>query len=208
MRTSKAPPLPPSAVCARAADSGSATSIEVSWQAPQQGAAEAACISFQVEAAPSPLKLTCGGRATQAVLTGLQPGATYAVRVRGVGADGAGHGPWSEPVAVSLRAPSPPPAAPPVSQPRGEAAPPSGAGEAASRGVKRRGERNGGGQQTRSLTAVVKTAVAKAPRKRGPLTGVYRYLVRQLGGAANVNLVFGAFVCLLAVLVMLYPAQS
>lgn len=127
--TTRAPPAPPTAVqaaLAPAAESSAPATVLVSWQPAAQGELEAACISYEVEAtaavaaAASPassaasqrgpaagsasLKTTCSARMTQLSLQGLAAGGTYAVRVRGIGADGAGHGEWSEPATVMLPA--------------------------------------------------------------------------------------------------------
>lgn len=184
MQTSKAPPLPPQEVLAWAADHGSSpNTVDISWVPAQQGTQEAVCVSYEVEATTGPSSLavrqTCAGRITQMVLTGLQPGATYSVKVRGVGADGAGHGAWSHPPAkVSLRALRPAE----VAAARSAAA--SGAsvagGEPAAKAQKRRGERSTGAL-TRT-TAVVKTAVGKGPPKKGMAVSrfIRQYVMRPV----------------------------
>ncbi len=114
-----------------AAGSGasSAPSVVVSWEPAPQGDMQATCISYEIDAAPALLpassgrmgeagmhhkaagpaaapavRQTCSAKVLQHALAGLQPGATYWVRVRGIGAGGSGHGEWSEPAAVQLPA--------------------------------------------------------------------------------------------------------
>jgi hypothetical protein len=117
--TSLAPPLPPAALTTALSDSSPAA-VALSWRAPPGAPLRAACISYELEAAPAPrppggerpssaraaalaqvVRQTCGARATEHRLSGLQAGCEYAVRVRSIGADGAGHGDWSAPVVVT-----------------------------------------------------------------------------------------------------------
>lgn len=170
VQTSRAPPSPPTDVDARPAP-GSSSSIEVSWAAPRQGAQQAACISYEVEAqaagegrGAAPHRQSCPARGTEAVLAGLKPGQRYAVKVRGVGAEGAGHGDWSEPAQVALPAPSPEEAAAAAAEAKAaRAAAAAAAAQPASKAHKRR-EREAGGQQRSGAAA--KTATAKVPPKR------------------------------------------
>lgn len=158
VQTSKAPPPPPPSV---AAEPSSSSSLEVRWEAAQPGPQQAAVISYEVEAAPGPVRATCPARSASAALAGLQPGGRYSVRVRAVGADGAGHGEWGAPVRVELPQPRP--------EERSAAAvavaAEGGAVEAPSKAHKARNR--GGGQQQPRATAVVKAAVGKGPPKRG-----------------------------------------
>lgn len=133
--TTCAPPSPPTCVLATV-DGGAAAdappAVLVSWEPAPQAELQAACISYEIDAQPaaavegsshkpaagtpagkSKEPKVCSGRATEHLLTGLQPGAAYLVRVRGIGADGAGHGKWSEAAAVQLPAwERPPPTVP------------------------------------------------------------------------------------------------
>lgn len=47
-------------------------------------------------------KHTCSGKVTQSKVTGLKVGGEWSIRIRGIGADGAGHGEWSSPVTVAV----------------------------------------------------------------------------------------------------------
>lgn len=129
--TTSAPPSPPTRVEAVLADSDAAAApaVLVSWEPAPQGELQAACISYEIDAVPVPVgdasahghksggaaaepkRQTCSAKVPQHTLTGLQPGATYTVRVRGIGADGAGHGDWSGVATVQLPAVEKPAAA-------------------------------------------------------------------------------------------------
>lgn len=118
--TALAPPLPPGAVEAAVEQApGGPASVTVSWEpAAEQRGRRAACIGYEVEAAlrpgeaagggpPKPASKTCSAKVTQLSLGALPSGA-WDVRVRGVGADGAGHGEWSSAAAVAVQQPAPP----------------------------------------------------------------------------------------------------
>ncbi len=115
------------AVGAGAGSSSGAPAVLVSWEPAMQGELQAACISYEIDATPAAaptssgklseaaqhhkqsavsalaaVRQTCSAKVSQHLLTGLQPGAAYSVRVRGIGAGGAGHGDWSEPALVQL----------------------------------------------------------------------------------------------------------
>lgn len=173
VHTSKAPPSAPTNVEACAAGGGS---IEVSWAAAAQSAQQAAAVSYEVEVAPeadrraAPVRQPCPGRACSTQVAVLRGGA-YRVRVRAVGADGAGHGDWSEAAKVAVQGPAPAAAA---------------AGSAAEPAAKPQKRRGGGGdgkadkQQQHRGAAAGKTTAAKGPPKKGLLVTAAR-LLRAVG---------------------------
>lgn len=158
---------------------GSSSSIEVSWAAAAQSAQQAACTGYEVEAAPlrgkgGERRELCPARATSKLLAGLQHSTAYRVRVRAVGADGAGHGDWSGAAEVTLPAPQP-----------GEVAAPaavSAAVEAAPKAQKRR-ERGGSCAAPRGGVVAKATTVAKAPPRRG----WGRFMQHKLVGSMRVS---------------------
>lgn len=162
VQTCRAPPSPPTHVAAVPV-AGSSSSIEVSWEAAAQGAQQAACTAFEVEAAPlkgrgGERKELCPARAASKVVAGLQHSTAYRVRVRAVGADGAGHGDWSAAAEVALPAPLP-------GEVADVAAVAVAATEAPAKPQKRR-ERGGGSGAPRTGLAT-KAATAKGPPRRG-----------------------------------------
>lgn len=198
-QTSRAPPPPPTDVEAVAGSSGS---IEVSWAAAAQGQQQAAAISYEVEAVAAgqaPHRQTCSARANTAVLAGLQPGAKYTVKVRSVGADGAGHGGWSEPAVITLPAPR-------HSEVEAAAAAGMGPSEPTSKQHKRKERGGGGGGAQRPAGAVVlRTATAKLPPKRGIRAAADRFLRKHLHmGLAQVwwTLVLVGLLALIALIIM------
>jgi hypothetical protein len=130
LATGLAPPRAPASVAAAAVPGDAA--VDVYWTPPSAAPEHAACIGFEVqatgEAAPGggapapPARQTAGAKATEARLGGLVAGATYSVRVRAVGAEGAGHGEWSAPAAVALPVAERPPPPPPAKEPAKPAA--------------------------------------------------------------------------------------
>eukprot|EP00879_Flechtneria_rotunda_P003440 GHRR01003669.1.p1 GENE.GHRR01003669.1~~GHRR01003669.1.p1 ORF type:complete len:1144 (+),score=472.39 GHRR01003669.1:203-3634(+) len=135
------PPLPPvnvSAQCSRSADTAGASAqpldVLVSWPPACTAPAGAEAVGYEVEAAPAagnahpPVKATA--KQTSTSLTGLQPGVTYNVRVRSVGAAGTGHSNWSSPVTVML-----PPSAPQSAASDGYDSPSLVAGETVGEGL-------------------------------------------------------------------------
>jgi Fibronectin type III domain len=82
--------------------------LSATWAAPPPAPATAEVVVYEVEAVPQhsapagtgALKCSTPWRSKQASLGGLTPGTIYLVRVRAVGADGAGHSPWSEAATV------------------------------------------------------------------------------------------------------------
>jgi hypothetical protein len=135
LATGLAPPHAPAGVAAAAVPGDAA--VDVYWTPPSAAPERAACIGFEVqatgEAAPGggapapPARQTAGAKATEARLSGLVAGVAYSVRVRAVGAEGAGHGEWSAPAAAALpeaeRPPPPPPAEEPAEPAADEAGP-------------------------------------------------------------------------------------
>lgn len=178
VQTCRAPPSPPTDVAA-ALVAGSSSSIEVSWAPAAQSAQQAACTGYEVEAAPlrgkgGERRELCPARTTSKLLAGLQHSTAYRVRVRAVGADGAGHGDWSGAAEVTLPAPQP-----------GEVAAPavvSAAVEAAPKAQKRR-ERGGSGAAPRGGVVAKATTVAKAPPRRG----WGRFMQHKLVGSMRVS---------------------
>ncbi|GLC41641.1 hypothetical protein PLESTF_000270000 [Pleodorina starrii] len=95
--------------------SESGPSLQVAWQEPQASSTHAAVMGYEVEARPRPgsdvagglgggvVKLNITGRRCEARLEGVAPGCTYAIRVRSVGVDGAGHSGWSEEASVAVQ---------------------------------------------------------------------------------------------------------
>eukprot|EP00878_Enallax_costatus_P013311 GHUV01013916.1.p1 GENE.GHUV01013916.1~~GHUV01013916.1.p1 ORF type:complete len:484 (+),score=184.17 GHUV01013916.1:46-1452(+) len=116
------PPPPPTSITAEieggveavAAGDNPSQVLLVSWPASEAAPASADAVGYEVEAAPAPagtiavLKATVA-KQTSGSISGLQPGATYAVRVRSVGAAGTGHSSWSPVVSVAVPALPPPP---------------------------------------------------------------------------------------------------
>ncbi len=193
VQTCRAPPSPPTDVAA-ALVAGSSSSVEVSWAAGAQGGHQAACTGYEVEAGPlrgkgGERRELCPSRATSKLLAGLQHSTAYRVRVRAVGADGAGHGDWSAAVEVTT----------PAAQP-GEAAAPAAASAAveAAPKVQKRRERGGSGPPRGPLVAKA-TTVAKAPPRRG----WDRFLHYKLGGMRIGSLLPWAIALFLLILVVL-----
>jgi hypothetical protein len=122
-------------------EAGLTTSALLSWAPAPSSPWQAACVSYEVEAQPVPreggeqtragarsgradgatgtpaaaaaaVRQVCSAKQAQHRLAGLAPGGVFSVRMRSVGADGAGHGEWSAPVTLRLPAPSPPPTPP------------------------------------------------------------------------------------------------
>ena len=160
------------------AGSNSRSGITVSWEAAQQGPQQAAAVSYEIEAAgPSLVRHTCPARCTTAEVGGLQGGATYAVRVRSVGADGAGHGVWS--TAANIEMPQQRAEGAAHSSAAGAGAAPS---DLSSSKLQRRQEPRAGVQQPRTAT-VVKTVAAKgAPKKRSSLEKTMGYSLQTILG--------------------------
>ena len=204
MQTSRAPPSPPSNVAATLvalapaapADAGSSVTgssgegarLEVTWVPAGQAPEQAAVLAYELEAAPVggggaavPLRHTCPPCACSGTITGLQPGATYAVRVRAVGADNSGHSEWGRVREGRedrrFRVPGPPP-----TQRANSAAASEGGGSAAGgKPQKRRGGSSGGGEpKAPRAVAVTKTVAARAPPKQG-LAAVDAWLRRKCG---------------------------
>jgi len=113
--TSLAPPLEPRNLTATSSqrDCGS---VILAWDPPKQDSGHAHCTAFEIEATakrlgpraatsdtkPVIIKQTCSGKVSEHRMTGLRLGAEYSIRMRGIGLDGAGHGPWSTHATVSL----------------------------------------------------------------------------------------------------------
>jgi hypothetical protein len=122
--TTLAAPPPPAGLRAEPAEQppGSAAGEAlVAWEpaTPAAGSCQAAAVGYEVDASlipgkasgharPGSTRQECGAGSTQLILTGLQPGGKYTVRIRSIGGDGAGHSEWSEARALAL------PGAPPV----------------------------------------------------------------------------------------------
>jgi fibronectin type III domain-containing protein 3 len=120
--TSLAPPLQPTQVHAALESSATAHDIPaiiVKWQHPDALAIHAASTAFEIEVAsaarsreknsgkssdakPAIVKQTCSGKMTELRVADVPAGSTWTVRVRGIGADGAGHGDWSDTAKVSF----------------------------------------------------------------------------------------------------------
>eukprot|EP00955_Chlamydomonas_euryale_P016368 175026-Chlamydomonas_euryale.AAC.1 len=118
--TARLPPGPPCgvAVCSASCDgdvapaAGGDAWVELSWSAPHAADDRAAAVSFEVAATPAAgnsggaadaavaagatVRSTVGRGARSMRLAGLASGTMYAVRMRSVGAEGAGHGEWSD----------------------------------------------------------------------------------------------------------------
>lgn len=194
VQTCRAPPSPPTDVAA-ARVAGSSSSLEVSWAAAAQSAHQAACTGYEVEAAPlrgkgGERRELCPGRATSKLVSGLQHSTAYRVRVRAVGADGAGHGDWSAAAEVTLPAPQP-----------GEAAVPAAAAAAAAEAApKPQKRRERGGAAARGGLVAKATTVAKAPPRRG----WDRLLQHRLGGVRIRDLLAWLMVAAGAVLLILF----
>lgn len=192
VQTCRAPPSPPTGVAA-APVAGSSSSVEVSWAAAAQSAHQAACTGYEVEAAPlrgkgGERRELCPGRATSKLVGGLQHSTAYRVRVRAVGADGAGHGDWSAAAEVTLPAPKP-----------GEAAVPAAAAAAAEAAPKPQKRRERGGAAARGGLVAKATTVAKAPPRRG----WDRLLQHRLGGVRIKDLLAWLVVAAATVLLIL-----
>jgi hypothetical protein len=159
--------------------SSSSSGITVSWEAAQQKPQQAAAVSYQIEASgPSLVRHTCSARCSTAAVGGLQGAATYAVRVRSVGADGAGHGAWSP--AASIEMPQQRAEDATRSSVAGAAAAAAAADRSSSR-LQRRQEPRAGMQQPRTAT-VVKTVAAKgAPKKRSIVEKHVGFSMQALG---------------------------
>lgn len=114
--TMLAPPGPPSGLQAEGVPEGAEgpaaaqVLVQLSWQAPEPQAGTALPATYELRAVPQPPGPSSGpevkvpvGKQREAVLDRKQlPGTQYQVSVRAVGAEGAGHGAWSEAVEVVL----------------------------------------------------------------------------------------------------------
>ena len=187
VQTSRAPPSPPEGMEVQLAPGDAATSsggIVVSWQVVQQGPHQAPAVSHEIEATAAGcpvVRHTCPARSTSAEVGRLQRGATYTVRMRSVGADGAGHGAWSDTVRIE------------VPQRADEAAAASLAGSSAAQDLppsklQKRQER-GAGQQPRTAAAVKTVAAKGAPKKRG----MSYFLEKKRLGVISIQAILGIF---------------
>ena len=116
--TSLMPPLEPVDVQAVVDETGGAGGagaavvvIVVKWTTPAAAPLRAGCTSYEIECSSSggarggksaapPVKHTCSGKVTQYKLSSLKAGSMWSIRIRAIGADGAGHGAWSAPVTI------------------------------------------------------------------------------------------------------------
>lgn len=111
--TALRPPPPPATITTHVidgSDSSSALKLIVAWSPAQVGPKQAEAVGYEVEVLPlngggtgNAVKQTVA-KATTATLQGLQPGCSYQVKLRSVGAEGAGHSHWSDGVTVVLPA--------------------------------------------------------------------------------------------------------
>lgn len=119
--TSKMAPLEPTDV--QTSVESCAGAVLVRWIPPVEEATRAGCTSYEIECIsvakqrpagekfasgrggdgkPAVIKHTCSGKVAQSKVTGLKVGGEWSIRIRGIGADGAGHGEWSVPITVAV----------------------------------------------------------------------------------------------------------
>ena len=120
--TSKMAPLEPTDVQAMV-ETGACGALLIRWTPPVEEPTRAICTSYEIECISmarhrvagekttsgrggdgkqAVIKQTCSGKVSQAKITGLKVGGEWNVRLRGIGADGAGHGEWSIPLTVAV----------------------------------------------------------------------------------------------------------
>ncbi|KAK9843498.1 hypothetical protein WJX81_006001 [Elliptochloris bilobata] len=107
--------LPPAAPLDVQAEPCNGPALLVRWRVAEGDTMHAGPASHEVEAAEAPggagapgARHTAPGRARELALGGLAPGATYQVRVRSVGMEGAGHSAWSAATTATLPGPRAP----------------------------------------------------------------------------------------------------